>query len=214
MAANSLLICPNDSLVFGIDEAGRGSLITCVVAAAVLIDSDIPLHKSLNDSKKVSPRNREIVKDWIEENCLHGIGIASETEIDAMNIRQATFLAMHRAIENVGVSPDHLLIDGDCFKPYKLEGNVIPHTLVPQGDSKYASIAAASILAKQHRDSLVLQLADENPVLKERYRIDSNMGYGSEFHMTAIRTHGPSRFHRKSFAPSKDWISKSSGSFE
>ena len=196
----------NDCLEIGCDEAGRGCLLGPVVAAAVMIDPEITLHKDLNDSKKVTPTKREFVKEWIEENCLHGIGCASQSEIDDINIRQATFLAMHRAIENIGIEPEHLLIDGDSFKPYKINDKIVPYTMVPKGDSKYASIAAASILAKQHRDAMIFDLVATHPELKDRYHIDQNMGYGSSYHMQSIRENGPSEFHRKSFSPCKEYL--------
>ena len=195
-----LRLCMRDNcLEFGVDEAGRGKLCCEVVAAAVMIDPEIPLHPYLNDSKKVSPRNRAIVQHWIEENCLFGIGTASASEIDAINIQQATYLAMHRALTNLPVEPDHIVVDGTGFKPF----GTIPYTCVPQGDSKYSSVAAASILAKQHNDYLTLELVKKHPYLDEYYGIGQNVGYGSPQHMEGIRVHGSSEFHRMSFAPAK-----------
>ena len=106
-----------DELVVGIDEVARGVLLGPVVAAAVLYDKDLPAHCCLNDSKKMTPQNREVVRKWIEANCLYGIGVVDEKTVDAVNIQQAAYLAMHQALDQLGVAPDHLLIDGTGFLP-------------------------------------------------------------------------------------------------
>ena len=195
-----------DCLELGIDEVARGCLTSEVVSAAVLFDPDLPIHPALNDSKKMTPRNREIVREWIEDNCLYGIGTSTVKEIDELNIQRATYLAMHRAIAAISVDPEHLVVDGTGFDPYFVDGRRVPFTCVPQGDGKFASVAAASVLAKQHRDGLTAELVREHPELEERYSLGRNKGYGSAEHIAGIHAHGPSRFHRMSFAPAKHFV--------
>lgn len=194
-----------DKLVVGIDEVARGVLLGPVVAAAVLYDGDLPAHCCLNDSKKMTPQNREIVRKWIEANCLFGIGVVDEKTVDRINIQQAAYLAMHKALDQLGVTPDHILVDGSGFLPYRVDGQIVPYSCIPQGDGKFASIAAASVLAKQHHDALIQDLVMEHPELDTRYATGSNMGYGSPVHIEGIQKYGPSPFHRMSFAPAKYW---------
>ena len=202
---HTLLPFERNCLEIGCDEAGRGSLISCVTAAAVYFDPALEIPPALNDSKKVTVRNRAKLYEWIKANCRYGFGLATEKEIDATNIQQATFLAMHRAIGEVGVRPEHLLIDGDRFAPYSHESVVVPYKCVKQGDGKYASIAAASIVAKFCRDKLITDLATDDPSLNEKYGISKNFGYGSKQHMEGVAKYGPSKHHRMSFAPCKFW---------
>lgn len=175
----------------GCDEAGRGCLAGPVVAAAVLLPKgyDNPL---LNDSKKLTKIVREKLREDILQNAVeYGIGVVSHTEIDQINILQASFLAMHRAIEQIKTPIDLLLIDGNRFKPY----GEVPHICVIGGDGKYQSIAAAAILAKTHRDSLMKEYGVEYP----DYLFEKNKGYASQQHITAIETHGYTPIHRKTF---------------
>ena len=175
----------------GCDEAGRGCLAGPVVAAAVILPSDFE-HELLNDSKKLSESQRDKLRPVIEEYALsYGVGIVDEKEIDEINILNASFLAMHRAIDCLSVRPELLLIDGNRFNPY--EG--IPHQCIIKGDGKYLSIAAASILAKTYRDEIMYSLHEEFPV----YNWKKNKGYPTKQHREAIKTHGASVYHRKSF---------------
>ena len=175
----------------GVDEAGRGCLAGPVVAAAVILP-DRPLIPFLNDSKKMSAKKREKAREEIINVALSwAVGIASPEEIDRFNILGATYLAMHRAVDQLKVRPAHLLVDGKLFRPYRK----IPHTCIIGGDGKYTAIAAAAILAKTHRDRLMEILHGEFPV----YGWDKNKGYPTKQHREGIRKYGISRWHRKSF---------------
>lgn len=176
----------------GVDEAGRGCYAGPVVAAAVILDSSFS-HPLLNDSKKLSAENRNMLRKVIEDSALaYAIGEATVEEIDSINILQATYLAMHRAIEGLKQKPEFLLIDGNRFKVYK----GIDHACLVKGDGRFASIAAASILAKTERDTYMQQLADEFP----QYDWKNNKGYGTLKHRKAIEKHGLCKYHRKSFS--------------
>ncbi len=176
----------------GCDEAGRGCLSGPVVAAAVILPRDFN-HEWLNDSKQVSESKRKILRSIIEEKAIAwAVGIVDEKEIDEINILKASFLAMHRAIDQLKVKPEFLLIDGNRFTPY--EG--IEHACVVKGDSKYLNIAAASILAKTHRDDIMEKLHEEFPY----YDWGTNKGYPTKKHRQAIREFGVSDYHRKTFA--------------
>jgi ribonuclease HII len=176
----------------GVDEAGRGCYAGPVVAAAVILDPSFS-HPLLNDSKKLSAENRSMLKEVIEGSALaYAIGKATVEEIDSINILQATYLAMHRAIEGLKQKPEHLLIDGNRFKPYP----EITHNCLVKGDGRFASIAAASILAKTERDAYMQQLADEFP----QYDWKNNKGYGTLKHRKAIEQYGLCKYHRKSFS--------------
>ena len=175
----------------GCDEAGRGCLAGPVVAAAVILPKDFK-NELLNDSKKISEKNRNKLRLIIEaEATSWGIGFVSPNEIDKINILQASFLAMHRAIEQLQAKPKHLVIDGNKFNPYKK----IPHTCIIKGDGKYMNIAAASILAKTHRDELMYNIHEKFP----HYNWKKNKGYPTKEHREAISNHGTSPHHRMSF---------------
>lgn len=175
----------------GCDEAGRGCLAGPVFAAAVILSKDFH-HPKLNDSKKLSERDRDVLRPIIESEAIsYGVGQVSESEIDQINILNASFLAMHRAIEDLSVRPEHLLIDGNRFKPYQ----AIPHTCIVQGDSKYRNIAAASILAKTYRDEHMRSIAAQYP----GYGWSQNKGYATLAHRIALQEHGPTVYHRRSF---------------
>jgi ribonuclease HII len=175
----------------GCDEAGRGCIAGPVFAAAVIL----PHHFSnpvLDDSKKLSAKKRQLLRTLIEQTALAwGVGVVSEKEIDQINILNASFLAMHRALDRLQMIPSHLLIDGNRFKPY----GDISHACIIKGDGIYASIAAASILAKTHRDEYMLTLHQEFPP----YGWNKNMGYPTREHRKAVLKHGPTPYHRRSF---------------
>ncbi len=175
----------------GCDEAGRGCLAGPVYAAAVILPPDFT-HPLLNDSKKLTEKQREVLRPVIEENALAwGVGIVTAEEIDRINILRASILAMHRALESLAVQPEHIIVDGNRFTAYK----DIPFTTIVKGDAKFASIAAASILAKTHRDSAMMHLAEQYP----QYGWEINKGYPTAAHRAAIAAHGPSPFHRTTF---------------
>jgi ribonuclease HII len=175
----------------GCDEAGRGCLAGPVVAAAVILPACFD-HPLLNDSKKLSERQRALLRPIIEEKALAwAVGIVSEKEIDEINILNASFLAMHRAVDQLKERPELLLIDGNRFRAYP----AIEHTCIIKGDSIYRSIAAASILAKTHRDKIMETLHAKHEV----YVWQKNKGYPTADHRAAIRTHGPCEHHRLSF---------------
>lgn len=180
-----------DLIEAGCDEAGRGCLAGAVYAAAVILPPDYR-NELLNDSKKLTERQRYKLRSIIESDALSwAVGVVSPEEIDEINILNASFLAMHRAIEQLDIRPQHLLIDGNRFNPYP----GIPHTAVVKGDGKYLSIAAASILAKTYRDDYMNRLHEEYPV----YGWKGNKGYPTKKHREAIRLYGTSPYHRMSF---------------
>ena len=175
----------------GCDEAGRGCLAGAVYAAAVILPPDFK-NEMLNDSKQLTEKQRYALRSVIEESALAwAVGIVSPEEIDQINILNASFLAMHRAIDQLKIRPQHLLIDGNRFNPYP----GIPHTTIVKGDGKNLSIAAASILAKTYRDDYMNELHREYPV----YDWDHNKGYPTKKHRAAIAAHGISPYHRKSY---------------
>ena len=180
--------------IAGVDEAGRGPLAGPVVAAAVLWSDDYRV-EGLTDSKKLSHRQRESLRLELESLLPAGhlaVGSASPAEIDEVNILQATYLAMHRAIAQLQPAPTLLLVDGNRFKVYP----GIEHRCEVKGDARFQAISAASIFAKTERDRLMTALHEEFP----HYGWDRNMGYPSPGHRAAIEAHGPSPWHRRSFA--------------
>jgi ribonuclease HII len=180
--------------IAGVDEAGRGPLAGPVVAAAVLWSDDYRV-EGLTDSKKLSHRQRESLRIELESllPARHwAVGSASPAEIDEVNILQATYLAMHRAIAQLQPAPTLLLVDGNRFKPF----DGIEHRCEVKGDARFQAISAASIFAKTERDRLMSALHEEFP----HYGWDRNMGYPSPGHRAAIEAHGPSPWHRRSFA--------------
>ncbi len=179
------------SIEAGCDEAGRGCLAGPVFAAAVILPDGFE-HPLLNDSKKISEKNRAILRPFIEANALAwAVGVCSPEEIDEINILNASFLAMHKALDQLQVRPELLLIDGNRFKAY-LD---IPFECIIKGDGKFTSIAAASVLAKTHRDAYMQSIHRDYP----HYRWDSNAGYPTKAHREALEAHGPCEYHRKSF---------------
>jgi len=175
----------------GCDEAGRGCYAGPVFAAAVILPTDF-YHPVLNDSKQLKKEQRDELKIVIEKEAVaYAVAMVTEEEIDTINILKASFKAMHLALDQLKVQPEFLIIDGNRFTPYKK----IPHQWIIQGDGLYASIAAASILAKTYRDAYMQQLHVTYP----HYGWDSNKGYGTEVHRKAIEVYGLCKHHRKSF---------------
>lgn len=180
-------------VICGVDEAGRGPLAGPVYAAAVILPRDLEI-PGLTDSKKLSDKKRRELFPIIQEQAVaFGIGVASEKEIDEINILQATFLAMKRALEKLSVRPDLALIDGNRETDFG-----VPAKTVVKGDSLSASIAAASILAKVSRDNYMMELAQKYP----QYGFDIHKGYGTKAHYQALREFGPSEVHRMTFLKS------------
>lgn len=175
----------------GCDEAGRGCLAGPVFAAAVILPKKFK-NELLNDSKKLTDKQRKYLRPLIEDTAItHAVAQVSVEEIDRINILNASFLAMHRAIDQLSVIPESLLIDGNRFNIYK----DIPHTCIIEGDGKFLSIAAASILAKTYRDDYMDELHAQFP----HYDWDTNRAYATEKHRSAIRLYGTTEHHRKSF---------------
>lgn len=175
----------------GCDEAGRGCLAGAVYAAAVILPEDYQ-NELLNDSKQLTEKQRYALREVIEKDALAwAVGIVSPEEIDKINILNASFLAMHRAVDQLKLRPQHLLIDGNRFKPYQ----DIPHTTVVKGDGKFLSIAAASVLAKTYRDDYMNGLHEEFP----QYGWNSNKGYPTKKHRAAIAEYGTTPYHRLTF---------------
>jgi ribonuclease HII len=179
------------SLEAGCDEAGRGCLAGPVFAAAVILQDNF-CSELLNDSKKLSQKLRYDLRPVIErESVAWAVAMFDSTEIDRVNILNASILAMHRALDLLEVRPKHIIIDGNYFKPY----NNIPYTTIVKGDEKYLSIAAASVLAKTYRDEFMIRLHKESP----QYGWHQNKGYATLFHRQAIALHGITPHHRKTF---------------
>ncbi len=185
----------------GCDEAGRGCLAGSVFAAAVIFPADYQ-NEGLNDSKQLTDKRRKQLRTIIEQDAVAwAVGIVTPAEIDKMNILNASILAMHRALDQLTVRPEAIIVDGNRFKPYyspsadKTQQTPIPHTTIVKGDGKYMSIAAASILAKTYRDDYMDALAEEYP----QYDWLSNKGYPTKKHREAIRKYGITPFHRKTF---------------
>ena len=175
----------------GCDEAGRGCLAGSVYAAAVILPEDYQ-NELLNDSKQLTEKKRYELREIIERDAVAwAVGIVTPEEIDKINILNASILAMHRALDQLKVRPEAIIVDGNRFKPYQK----LPHTTIVKGDGKYLSIAAASILAKTYRDDYMNQLAEEYP----QYDWRSNKGYPTKKHREAIRQFGITPYHRKSY---------------
>jgi ribonuclease HII len=175
----------------GCDEAGRGCLAGSVYAAAVIFPENYQ-NEELNDSKQLTDKRRKQLREIIERDAVAwAVGIVTPEEIDKINILNASILAMHRALDQLKVRPEAIIVDGNRFKPYQK----LPHTTIVKGDGKYLSIAAASILAKTYRDDYMDALAEEFP----QYDWLSNKGYPTKKHRDAIRQYGMTPYHRKSF---------------
>ena len=183
----------------GCDEAGRGCLAGSVYAAAVILPLDYQ-NELLNDSKQLTEKRRYQLREIIQRDAIAwAVGVVTPEEIDKINILNASILAMHRALDQLKVRPEAIIVDGNRFKPYFTQGDryrvQIPHTTIVKGDGKYLAIAAASILAKTYRDDYMNELAKEYP----QYDWQKNKGYPTKKHREAIREYGISPFHRKTF---------------
>ena len=175
----------------GCDEAGRGCLAGSVYAAAVILPPDY-VNEQLNDSKKLTERQRYALREIIlHDATAWAVGVVTPEEIDKINILNASFLAMHRALDQLSIRPEAIIVDGNRFRPY----GDLPYATIVKGDGKYLSIAAASILAKTFRDDYMNHLAEEYPM----YDWQSNKGYPTRKHREAIRQHGITPYHRKSY---------------
>ncbi len=175
----------------GCDEAGRGCLAGSVYAAAVIFPADYQ-NEELNDSKQLTDKKRHQLREIIERDALAwAVGVVTPEEIDKINILNASFLAMHRALDQLKVRPEAIIVDGNRFKQY----GEVPHVCIVKGDAKYLSIAAASILAKTYRDDYMDGLAEEYP----QYDWKSNKGYPTKKHREAIRQYGVTPYHRMSY---------------
>lgn len=175
----------------GCDEAGRGCLAGAVYAAAVILPTDY-VNERLNDSKKLTEHQRYALREEIERDALAwAVGVVLPAEIDKINILNASFLAMHRAIDQLSIRPQHLLIDGNRFNKY----HDVPHTTVVKGDGKFLSIAAATVLAKTYRDDYMNKLHEEYPM----YDWKGNKGYPTKKHREAIAKYGTTPYHRMTF---------------
>ena len=175
----------------GCDEAGRGCLAGSVYAAAVILPDDYQ-NDLLNDSKQLTEKRRYQLREIIQRDAIAwAVGIVTPEEIDKINILNASILAMHRALDQLKIRPEAIIVDGNRFKPYQQ----IPHTTIVKGDGKYLSIAAASILAKTYRDDYMNHLAKEYP----QYDWLSNKGYPTKKHREAIKQYGITPYHRKSY---------------
>lgn len=196
------LIKKGYACIAGVDEAGRGPWAGPVVAGAVILNSDdLPasLHEGLDDSKKLSALKRDTLFNILLENAVVGVGQASVAEIDQINILQATFLAMARALENLPSKPDFALIDGNKVPPLP-----IPAEAIVKGDGRSLSIAAASIIAKVTRDRLMVELAHKHP----GYAWEKNKGYGTKAHIEGLERLGVTENHRKSYKPIINMLSR------
>lgn len=193
-----------DKIEAGCDEAGRGCLAGSVYAAAVILPRDYD-NPALNDSKKLSEKRRYALREEIQRDAVAwAVGVVTPEEIDTINILHASFLAMHRALDQLTVRPEALIIDGNRFDPYPDKGTdpdvilfkrYLPHTCIVHGDARYQAIAAASILAKTYRDDYMKALAAEYPM----YDWSKNKGYPTKEHRNAIAKYGITPYHRKSF---------------
>lgn len=192
----------------GVDEVGRGCLLGRVYAAAVIMPNEFEdsTYQLIKDSKKLSKSKRYYLDNYIKNIAIdYGIGYAEVGEIDKNNILKASIIAMHRALDNLNIELDMILVDGNRFNQYiDHMDNFISHECIINGDSKYISIAAASILAKTARDNYVVDLVEKNPDLT-KYDLLNNMGYGTKKHLESINSNGISKYHRKTFGICKNY---------
>ena len=200
-----------------IDEVGRGCLGGPVTCASVILPNNFPddIYKQIKDSKKLSEKKREMLYDYIIEHALdYAIASLPPKEVDRINILQATFTAMHNAVDNLSFMPDLLVVDGDKFRPYKYTGNsrskedvtFIEHVCIKGGDNEYIGIAAASILAKVSRDRYIKQLCKKHPELDMKYGWSKNKAYGTKQHRDGIKQYGITKYHRKTFGICKNFV--------
>jgi ribonuclease HII len=207
----------NDGLVeVGLDEAGRGSLWGRMYVGAVIMspedeayfDNGVTL-RQITDSKKLTPRRRAVLADFIRENAIEAVvEWAEPAEIDAVNVLEADMAAMHRALNSLETPFQRILVDGDCWRPWIPAGGVgaagsepVPAITIVEGDAQCLSIAAASIMAKEAHDAWVREEVAARPELDERYGLSRGMGYGTAAHLEGLKAHGADVLHRRSFAP-------------
>ena len=210
---SNLLLPSQDLLEIGIDEAGRGCLAGPVVAAAVCMPNNLEDYDEhadilclIKDSKKMTPKNRQLCKGYIETYAIDwGVGIADNKEIDTVNILNATHIAMHRASSNLNITPDLIQVDGNSFKDYYDDNTeLIDYKCIIGGDNMYLNIACSSILAKENHDSIIREYVEKEPALDERYDWNSNVCYGTKRHCDGIGKWGITRYHRRSFGICRD----------
>lgn len=198
--------------VIGVDEAGRGPLAFDVVAAAVIMpkydtftEEELKIVKKIKDSKKMTKKARTLCAEFIKQKAIaYGIGTVDAKEIDQINILQATYKAMHKALDMAFTTTpfSKLVVDGDKFKGYITPNGIFTtHECVVGGDNTYFNIAAASVLAKTHHDELICKIVEENPDL-EKYGFAKNVGYGTPAHMKSLKEYGPCEYHRRTFLKS------------
>lgn len=201
------MYCDAEDIEAGVDEVARGCLAGPVFAAAVIWPKELEPEDciKLRDSKKLSKKKREEMRDYIEATALdYSVAYINAEEIDKINILNASIKAMHEALDGLNIKPEALLIDGNKFKPYQIDGEIIPFQCFVKGDDLYQSISAASILAKVYHDDYITNLVDTDSKL-EVYDWKSNMCYGTKKHLDAISQHGISPHHRKSFGICKEY---------
>lgn len=188
---------PETTLQAGTDEVARGCLFGRIYGAAVILDPAKDLPPWLNDSKKTTKKRRAVLREWIEENALcWSVAYRTAKDIQERGINTCNYEVMKEAIDNLSVKPEFLIVD---FVKFNTDGFGIPHIKIEKGDSKYAPIAAASIIAKEHHDDYIKALVEEEPLLHERYNLGSNVGYHSPLHRQGLVTFGPHEEHRLSF---------------
>lgn len=193
-------------LEVGIDEAGRGPLFGRVYIGAVILPQDNSFdHSLMRDSKKLNEKKRLEAYNYIVNNAIDWTSYwVSEKQVDEMNVFQATHYGMHKALDNLIVQPEQILVDGDKFYEYKRHDKIIHSICVVGGDNKYSSIAAASIIAKVERDQYIKDLCEQYPNLNHFYDLEKNKGYGTKKHLDGIKKHGISEWHRKTFGICKN----------
>ena len=199
-----------NKLEAGVDEVARGCLAGPVFSAAVIWPKELDMPEEeipiIKDSKKLSRKRRAYLREFIEENALDfSVARVDPKDIDKINILNASHLAMHRAIQGLNIVPELLLVDGNSFKPYYDNDELIDHQCIVEGDNKYISIACASILAKEYHDDYILDLCEKDPSLNV-YDWQNNMCYGTQIHIDAIKKNGISKYHRKTFGICKNYI--------
>lgn len=203
----------DEAVEVGIDEAGRGALFGRMYIGAVILPKELDCFfdngaalNEIKDSKKLTERKRDILYDYVKECAIdYNVSWCSNSQIDEENVLQADLNTMHRALEQLVVPVQRILVDGDCWKPWVGHEEVEVNKIV-EGDAKFLSIAAASILAKVERDRWVLSCCDENPELDTKYGLRSNKGYGAPKHMEGLKIYGPSPLHRLSWGPCSGFV--------
>lgn len=190
-----------EPIIVGLDEAGVGSLMGIMSAAAVVLPKDHTI-KDLCDSKKISEKKRFMICEDIKANSYYGIGVVTNTEIDTLGMGRCRRLVFHRALDDLfekypGMKVDKIIVDGTLFDDYK----DIPHECIPKADVTHACVSAASIIAKTFRDANILEICRENEQIASLYKWESNKGYPSAHHREALKTHGVTDWHRKSYGP-------------